>query len=183
MRYIEVLCNTEPEHPTEHTSILHWFPVPDCLSHLINIGSRVVYKSGNGEQKGIVVRLVAGFPPPDEPVLFDDTSHLGVFPTISITAIIDVCRYGGDYCSLNPEGITGVFMDFEMSEIHIPWFMQSSTPTPGKIEKRIREFYDTGSFNTRIVCSADKTLKDGYTAYLVAKMFGHETIRGICRPD
>ena len=182
MRYVEVLCNTEPKHPTECTSILYWFPVPDCLSHLINIGSMVMYKSDNGEQSGIVVRLVDGFLPPDEPLPRERDANWG-FDPISITAVTNVCRYGGDYCFLKPEGITGVFMDFEMSEIHIPWFMQSSTPAPGKIEKRIREFYGTGAFDTRIVCSADKTLKDGYTAYLVAKMFGHETIRGICRPD
>ena len=81
---------------------------------------------------------------------------------------------------------TGVNIDaitcFELSKIHIPydWNLASTNPSVDKISQRINEYYQSGRFKSVVLCHPDGTLRDGYTAYLVAKMFGHDTLRAFC---
>lgn len=42
-------------------------------------------------------------------------------------------------------------------------------------------FIARGPLRRKIVIAADGTLLDGYTAYLVAKMFGHDSLRVLMR--
>lgn len=60
----------------------------------------------------------------------------------------------------------------DMSWIKVPPCMLLSHPDSKKIAKRIDEYYEDGRFNTKVIVYQDGTLKDGFTAYLVAKMFG-----------
>lgn len=58
-----------------------------------------------------------------------------------------------------------------MSNIKIPRMLAVTRPRPEKIAKRMHEFYDHKAFDTDVVVDKNGNLLDGYTAYLVAKMF------------
>lgn len=76
--------------------------------------------------------------------------------------------------SLKP--IVAIKKTIAIPDIIVPYSFRKSRPGTYKIERRISEFYDTGSFKTNIIVNSVGILKDGYTAYLVAKMFGLETL-------
>lgn len=77
------------------------------------------------------------------------------------------------------EKIIGKHLD----EIHIPMDFLTDCPSSEKLAQRVTEFYATGKFDTPVIISPDGNLRDGYTAYLVAKMFEHDTLRGFCVLD
>lgn len=133
---------------------IYWFSVPDALEKMVFVGAKVWCNTRIGITTGKIVMIMDGFTEPDAK------------------------RIIGDYFPLKQ--LAAVEREFEIAEIHIPWDMESSTPSPDKIAKRVSELYSTGSFNTDVSCSAEMNLEDGYTAYLVAKMFGHNTIKGVC---
>lgn len=68
------------------------------------------------------------------------------------------------------QSILAVRVPIPMRVIKIPCTF--APPSPKKIEKRIKEYYTTQGFDTRVCFDSDKTLRDGYTAYLVSKMLG-----------
>lgn len=139
-------------HKPEHTN-LFWFYVPESLSHLISVGQRIVCDTRKGKTTGVVVQIIDGF----------------------IQA--EATRIIGDYFPLKP--VVGLEMDFEIDEIHIPWDIQECNPDPEDIAACIRRLY-SGYQTAQISCTPDGNLHDGYPEYLVAKMFGHDTIRGFC---
>lgn len=141
------------KHKPEHENVF-WFSVPESISDYVIVGTQVLCNTKKGENSGIVERVMEG---------------------VSQTEAVSII---GDYFPL--KNILAVKRNLELSDIHIPWDMHQSTPSPEKIANRISELYHTGSFNTPVICSADNNLRDGYTAYLVAKMFGHETLSVFC---
>ena len=64
----------------------------------------------------------------------------------------------------------------DVQSVVIPKSFKYSNPSTEKISKRIHEYRSQGKFTTRIVVGEDGTLKDGYTAYLVAKMLDIPTL-------
>lgn len=128
---------------------LYWFSVPEELLDYITVGTKVISRKGKTE--GAVERVLDGF-------------SEGEAKQIS----------GNRYPF---KSVVGAMVDYVVANIHIPWEMEASTPSPDKICCRMGEFYSTGAFKTKIVIAADGTLLDGYTAYLVAKMFGHDSLR------
>jgi hypothetical protein len=64
----------------------------------------------------------------------------------------------------------------DVQSVVVPKSFKFSNPSTEKISKRIHEYRTTGKFITKIVVGEDGTLKDGYTAYLVAKMLDIPTL-------
>lgn len=137
-------------HAPNQTS-LYWFSVPEELLDYITVGTKVICDTRKGKTEGTVERVLDGF-------------SEGEAKQIS----------GNRYPF---KSVVGAMADYGVANIHIPWEMEASTPSPDKICCRMGEFYSTGTFKTKIVIAADGTLLDGYTAYLVAKMFGHDSLR------
>lgn len=131
-----------------------WFAVPEKLESKVYIGAVVVCDTRKGKAKGGVVHIMEGIPQEKARSIIGDR-----FPLKSIIA---------------------VYIDAPMEDIYIPMGFLARYPSPNKIALRVAEFYDTGRFDTRVVFDQDGQLKDGYTAYLVAKMFGHDTLHGLC---
>lgn len=131
----------------------YWFKVPNMLADYVALGKKAVCDTRHGATFGTIVGIVDG--------LDDD----GVRRAINH--------------SLPTKWIVGIETEVEMARLHIPWDMISSNPAPEKIAMRMSEFYATGRFDTSITFTPDNDLTDGYTAYLVAKMFDHETLQGI----
>lgn len=130
---------------------LYWFSVPEELLDYIIAGTNVICDTRKGETEGVVERVLDGFSEGEVRQISDN-------------------RYPF-------KSIIGALVDYGVSNIHIPWEMEASSPSPDEMCSRMREFYSTGAFKTRIVVATDGTLLDGYTAYLVAKMFGHDSLR------
>lgn len=150
MKYVGV------KHKPEHTK-LYWFAVPDGLAPHVGVGSEVLCDTRKGHNKGIVQIVLDG---------------------VSEDEMLRVAQFNRQY--LPVKNIISVALDAELGEIHIPYFMENTPPTPEKIAKRVSEFYELGRFDTPVIFTQDMNLQDGYTAYLVATMFGQETLHGFC---
>ena len=125
-----------------------WFEVPFMLQTLIHVGDNVLCNTSKGLYHGRVTKVLEGLS--DEE--FEDA--FGFLPTAEIV---------------------GVHKDIPMDGIEIPEAYESSLPHAGKIGKRVNELY-SGHFKTRIEIDPRLIIKDGYTAYLVAKMFDLDTL-------
>ena len=64
----------------------------------------------------------------------------------------------------------------DVTSIIVPKAFKYSNPSTEKIAKRINEYRTHGKFKTPVVVGEDGMLKDGYTAYLVAKMLDITTL-------
>ena len=141
-------------HKPEHKNIV-WFLVPELLEPITQIGSQVICGTKKDEMTGVVISIREGVDSEEENIKNFFKSYILKKNIATQTK-------------------------FNLSDIHIPLYMERSSPSPNKIAKRVDEFYRTGSFKTPIICSPDGNLHDGYTAYLVAKMFGHDTLTVFC---
>lgn len=141
------------KHNPEHTNVW-WFSVPEELEDRVYVGAEVLCITRKGKASGKIMYIMEEIPQHDAEKIIG--YH---FPLKSIIA---------------------VSVDFPMGDIHIPLEFLTDCPAPEKIAKRVKEFYSAGRFDTPVIISPDGNLRDGYTAYLVAKMFEHDTIRGFC---
>lgn len=123
-----------------------WLEVPLRLRSWINVGDEVLCNTAKGLADDRVVRLIDGISDDEFEEIF------GFFPTAEIV---------------------GVYSRVYLDQIIIPTKFIESIPAPEKIAKRVKELY-SGEFKTRIETDPFLELKDGYTAYLVAKMFDIE---------
>lgn len=140
-------------HKPEHTNVW-WFSVPTELSNKVTVGAEVLCNTKKGCSPGRIVSVL------------DNVGQA------------DAEKIVGNHFPL--KSIFAVSVDLEMSRIHIPLDFMAASPSSYKIEKRVDEFYRCGKFDTPVIFTSDGTLRDGYTAYLVAKMFDHDTLRGFC---
>lgn len=141
------------KHKPTHTNVW-WFSVPEELNDMVHVGAEVLCNTRKGSASGKIEAVMDGLSQSDAEKIIGN--H---FPLKSLIA---------------------VSVDYDMDGIHIPYHIASSNPAPEKISQRMIEFYSAGKFNTPVIFSADGNLRDGYTAYLVAKMFGHDTLHGFC---
>jgi len=132
---------------------LYWFKVPDRLVKYVELESQVLCDTSVGKTLGTVKKIMSGFEDNDF-LHFTDGKEI--------------------------KNILSVMVDFNIEDIHIPWDMQKSPPNKSKIAKRVGELYEHGRFYTSVTFTPDKRLIDGYSAYLVAKMFGHGRLYGYC---
>lgn len=130
------------EHP-HNPDRRFWFEVPLGLRRWINVGDEVLCNTAKGLAGGRVIRLIDGASDDEFEEIF------GFFPTAEIV---------------------GVHSRVYLDQITIPTKFIESIPAPEKIAKRVKELY-SGEFKTRIEVDPYLKLKDGYTAYLVSKMF------------
>ena len=81
--------------------------------------------------------------------------------------------------------IRGVMYKANLSELALPSRVQGSKPAVGKLTSRIEEYYKTGSFKANVEFEVDGygriSLVDGYTAFLVARMFNRPFLYGILK--
>lgn len=133
---------------------VYWFEVPDELFAVTSIGTHVICDTKKGEMPGVIVHVIDGM---------NDAEAARII--------------GAKYFPL--KRVIAVLSEFQLPDIHIPFEMETeSAPEPDEIADRMREFYATGGFQN-VIFNADGTLLDGYSAYLVAKMFDHESLLGL----
>lgn len=70
-----------------------------------------------------------------------------------------------------------------LSKIKIPEEMQLTPPSPQKLETRYTYFLRYREFQSKITVTRDFILTDGYTTYLLARMFGRRNITVHILPD
>lgn len=143
-------------HKPTHQNVW-WFSVPAELENRVKVGSEVLCSTRKGTAPGRIVSILENVEQTDAEKIIGD--HFPLKPLIATST------------------------DFDINEIHIPLEYEMTTPDADKIKQRIKEFYSTGKFDTPIIFTPDGNLRDGYTAYLVARMFGHDTLRGFCVLD
>lgn len=128
-----------------------WFEVPDELKDMIHEGSSVVCNTKVGNSAGI--------------------AQTSVFSGDGIEMI--AVQNGA---TLPLKSVIAVQANFPMSEIKIGNHMKATKPAQKKIRERLAEYYKDGKFYTRVSLDRRGYLVDGYSAYLVAKMFDLEEI-------
>ena len=134
--------------------ISYWFEVPCNLEDAVAVGKDVLCNTRRGDMTGYIVSIMDGVP--------EDVA----------------VRIIGNRFPL--KNILAVSAEFKVPDIFVPWELTQEIPEPDEIAQRINEFYEYGSFRIPVSFTDTGTLLDGYSAYLVAKMFGHETLKGYC---
>ena len=132
----------------------YWFEVPQGLENVVSVGKDVICNTKHGDMPGRIVSIIDSVP------LSEATRIIGNrFPLKNVIAVA---------------------MEFELSEIYVPWDIERILVHPTEIAARVDELYEHGGFKVPISFSSDGRLVEGYSAYLVAKMFEHETLKGYC---
>lgn len=65
----------------------------------------------------------------------------------------------------------------KLSKIKISKQMKNTTPRPQKMQQKYSYYIYTHKFAAEIILDKHYTLLDGYTTYLLAKMFGYKKIK------
>lgn len=134
----------------------YWFGVPRALERYVTQTDRVLCGSDEKNSWGVVVNVYRAATPSD------------------ITELT-----GGRELKM----IRGIEYEASISEFSIPRSVRNSRPSVEKLANRIKEYYRGGKFNTNVVFTIDSwgkmTLTDGFTAFLVARMFGEPELCGI----
>ena len=126
---------------------IFYFEASDKLANKIEIGDTVICDTAKGSQIAAVAILPFG-----GDGALDVVQFLG--STLPLKKIISKCKA------------------IEMNNIKIPKFF--SMPKTEKLIDRINEYRTYRSFKTRVAVDKNNRLTDGYTAYLVARMFGEQ---------
>jgi len=129
----------------------YWFEVPEFLSDKITPNMCVACDTVRGLETGVVVGSI-----------------------LSMDDVRDVMLASG--AKLPLKKIVAIPQEIPIDEIKIPMYMSRTTPRDEKIAKRFLEYYHTGKFNTNVALNSDGLLRDGYSAYLVAKKIGLPSI-------
>lgn len=139
----------------------YWFEVPEVLATKIVPNASVICNTAWGLEAGIVVGSV-----------------------LNADDVRDIMLSSG--ATLPLKQIVAVPHEVPLDEIKIPKYMSRTKPKDEKIAKRFLEYYHTGKFNTNVTLDSNGLLRDGYSAYLVAKTLGLSsiTILGckVCEP-
>ncbi len=129
---------------------LFWFYVPKSIADHVAKYSDVVCSTSKGNSRGVV-----------EEIIITDN-------------VFDAKKLIQRPFPLN--NIVAVKTQFPLWMLSIPARFVQSKPSPEKIASRVRELYRDGRFNTMVEVNSDGVLTNGYTAFLVATMFYHDTI-------
>ena len=65
----------------------------------------------------------------------------------------------------------------QLSKIKISNQMKNTIPRPYKMNRKYSYYRNTHKFATEIILDKHYVLLDGYTTYLLAKMFGYKKIK------
>lgn len=74
-------------------------------------------------------------------------------------------------------------MDMPLADIRIPYSFAKTIPCNEKLNKRLDEWRRNRKFDTEIYVDSENNLFDGYTAYLIYKMLGYETVPVVLWPS
>ena len=138
-------------HEPQHQNVWY-FKVPEELSKYVCVGNNVICDTRYGLTKGKVEYILDGVPD-------------------LIIETVGNC--------VPSKFIKAVETDIDMAEITIPYLFELSSPDISKLDERINDWYKSARFNTKVEFDANGVLKDGYSAYLVARMFDHNTLHGM----
>lgn len=141
------------KHKPEHNQV-YWFEVPESLCETTKIGSRVLCDTSRGNQEGTVVSVIEG-------VGENKAQH-------TIGARFPLKK------------IVSVKVPLDVDKIHIPFDMQAGGVNIGEVHSVMEEYYKNGFFPGEIKFSTNNDLIQGYSEYLVAKMFDHGVLSGFC---
>lgn len=139
------------KHKPEHNQV-YWFEVPESLCEITKIGSRVLCDTSRGDQEGTVVSVIEG-------VGENKAQHtIGArFPLKKIVA---------------------VKMSLDIDKIHIPYDIQAYGWNLKDIYETMEAYFAVGYFSGSIKFSINNDLIEGYSEYLIAKMFDHGVLEG-----
>lgn len=134
----------------------YWFEVPDQIDPQPLPGTRVACDTARGKKYGVTVGSV---------VNSDD--------------VMEVMQASGATFPLRK--ILAATHDIKLADITIPDYMARHSPCDALLSKRFLEYYHTTQFNTKVVVDENGVLKDGYSAYLVAKLLGLSVISAMTK--
>ena len=123
-----------------------WFEVPEKLVPLISRGSTVLCSTRRGQQLGI--------------------AQTGILTGDGVERLAEL-----EGAKFPLSKIVGVRQEIPMDGIKVGKWLSSNRPSKTKMIRRLKEFYDHRAFRTRVAIDSEGWLLDGYSAYLVAKMF------------
>jgi hypothetical protein len=139
------------KHKPEQKQV-YWFEVPEPLCNSVKMNSQVLCDTSRGRQEGVVVSIVEG-------VGENKAQHIigARFPLKEIVA---------------------VKVSLDIDKIHIPYDIQAYGWDLKDIYETMEAYFAVGYFSGSIKFSVNNDLIDGYSEYLIAKMFDHGVLEG-----
>lgn len=128
------------------------FEVPDCMRDMIFGGTRVLCNTARGQQTGVVT-----------------------VPIMSGAGAEEMAVRNGATFPL--QQVVGVVATMDVNQIQLPEHLRRSVPAVEKLQRRMFEYARDGYFHTNVEVDSNGVLLDGYTAYLVCKMWDVENIQ------
>lgn len=141
------------QHSVEQSK-KYCFSVPNQLLPHVKQGVHVICDTRRGNMPGIIASDVMSGEAADQ----------------EIDRILRECG-----ASMPLKSISAVVENIDITNVSVPIRMEMSTPHKSKIDKRKRELKEFGCFHTNVRVE-NGILQDGYTAYLVSKNRGMNTI-------
>ncbi len=148
MKYVGV---QHEQYQGEYRDVVYWFVVIDDIADHVRINSRVICDTRRGKNDGRVVYILEGIPEEMAKSIIGER----FFPLRQVVS---------------------VYMDVNLEDIFIPWETEVAAPEVGEIARSITHYYVNGKFQAPVKLMPNMALCDGYTDYLAAKMFGHNTL-------
>ena len=136
---------------------VYWFTVEESLAQHVKLYSRVICDTRRGNHDGTVTYILEGIPEEMAKSIIGER----FFPLRQVIS---------------------VYKDADLEDIFIPWDVETTAPDVGEIARSITHYYVNGKFQAPVKLTPDMALCDGYTDYLAAKMFDHNTLNCVIVP-
>lgn len=144
------------KHPNDKTNKMYWFKLPEENVN-VSLGELLICDTKNGWSVGQVEKIFYG---------------------LSNSEVRSIAK------SRPTKKVIGRYIGKPIESIVVPSYCINSFPSPNKLTSRIKEYYNWRNdqsfemFKTKVLFDRNNVLKDGYTAYLVAKMFDRPILYG-----
>lgn len=133
-------------------SVIYWFEIPEHLAPMVTMNSQVLCNTSRGQADGTVVAIIDGCKQNEAKKIIGN--HFPLKKIIAVKTSLDI------------------------DKIHIPFDMQAYGGDLDDIYGTIEAYCAIGYFPRAVKFSVNNDLIQGYSEYLVAKMFDHCTLEG-----
>lgn len=157
------------KHSHEKNAKEYWFNVPETVTCALQVGDTVYCDTRRGDSKGYITKIIE----------IDETDRVESIKLRqekeeSVDSLaVNLLFWCNAAFEVNPtKDIVGKKMKFNIEDIIISKDMRRTRPRIEKLQEKLAEYYMNGrKVLSPIIIKSSGELIDGYTTYLIHKMF------------
>lgn len=157
------------KHSHKKNAKEYWFNVPETVTCALQVGDTVYCDTCRGDSKGYITKIIET----DETGGIESTKLIQEEREDLNNFAIKLFFWCGTAFEANPtKNIIGKKMKFNIEDIKISKDMRRTRPRIEKLQEKLAEYYMNGrKALSPIIIKNSGILVDGYTTYLIHKMF------------